>query len=130
MLRSLVGKGLAKTKKVSITLPSGLFNALEQLAQKEGSKHTTLATGLLESLIREAIGKGRVNEEETVTFPLEEWEQVRLYFDLLAGLRDDRNGISFEEVAEILGRDVAIVYRLADLVRECRQQQQKSKESA
>jgi hypothetical protein len=54
-------------KKISISLPSGLYQALAQWATKEDSSPTSLATDLLASLIREEIRQGRLSYEETGT---------------------------------------------------------------
>jgi hypothetical protein len=52
-------------KKISISLPTGLYQALTQWASKEDTNPTSLATDLLASLIREEIRQGRLSYEGT-----------------------------------------------------------------
>jgi hypothetical protein len=51
-------------KKISISLSSGLYNALSQWASKEDSSPTSLATDLLSALIREEVKQGRLSYGE------------------------------------------------------------------
>jgi len=51
-------------RKVSLSLSSGLYDALAQWALKEGATPTSLATDLLSTLIREEIRLGRLTYGE------------------------------------------------------------------
>ena len=53
-----------KSRKVSISLSSGLYNALSQWAGKEGSTATSLAAELISTSIREEVRLGRLTYSE------------------------------------------------------------------
>lgn len=106
-------------KKISLSLPSGLYKALAQWAEKEDSNPTSLATDLLAALIRKEISEGRVSLEDAD--PNEDLEQMGEYVKLLMGLRS-RNGLSFAEIADITGLPSRKVEELYHLVEQCRKQ--------
>lgn len=110
-------------KKISLSLPSGLYNALAQWAAKEDTNPTSLATDLLAALIRREVSEGRVNLEDDD--PSEDLEQMGEYVKLLMGLRS-RTGVSFAEIADITklpSRQVEELYRLVEKCREQHKQQ-------
>lgn len=51
-------------RKISISLPSGLYKLLDQWADKEGTTPTSLATELISNLIREEIRQGRLSYDD------------------------------------------------------------------
>jgi len=60
-----------KIRKVSISLSSGLYNALSQWAEKESSTPTSLATELISALIRDEVKHGRLTYSELESSELE-----------------------------------------------------------
>jgi len=54
-------------RKISISLGSGLYQALLQWAGKEDTNPTSLATDLLAALIREEIKQNRLTYADTDT---------------------------------------------------------------
>lgn len=59
------GIDFVAVKKISISLPRGLYNALAQWAMKEDTNPTSLATDLVSALIRKEVTEGRVTLEQT-----------------------------------------------------------------
>ncbi len=110
-------------KKVSISLPSGLYTALLQWATKEDTNPTSLATDLIAALIRKEVSEGRLTLEPLETEASEELEQMGEFIKLLMGLRP-RNGLSFAEIADITGLPSRQVEELYQLVEKCRKQQE------
>jgi len=101
-------------KKISISLPSGLYTALAQWAAKEDTNPTSLATDLIAALIRKEISEGRLTLEPPD--PPEELEQMSEYIKLLIGLRP-RDGFSFSDIADATGipsDQIEELYRLVE----------------
>ncbi|MBD2261157.1 hypothetical protein [Pseudanabaena sp. FACHB-2040] len=48
------------SKRYNITLPDGIAEALEQWAEGEKNKPSTLAAFLVESAVRQAIDQGKI----------------------------------------------------------------------
>jgi DNA-directed RNA polymerase specialized sigma24 family protein len=105
-------------KKISISLPSGLYAALAQWAAKEDTNPTSLATDLIAALIRKEISEGRLTLEAETS---ENLQQMGEFVKLLMGLRP-RNGLSFAEIADITGLPSRQVEELYHLVETCRKQ--------
>lgn len=110
-------------KKISISLPSGLYNALAQWAVKEDTNPTSLATDLISASVRKEVSEGRVTLEQTEPSN-EDLEQMGEFVKLLMGLRP-RNGLSFAEIADITGLPSRQVEELYQLVEKCRKQPHK-----
>jgi hypothetical protein len=51
-----IGKG----KRLYLTLPTGIYNALERWAESEGNKAATLGSFLIEREVREALEQGKI----------------------------------------------------------------------
>jgi hypothetical protein len=49
------------SKRYNITLPDGIAEALEQWAEGEKNKPSTLAAFLVESAVRQAIDQGKIS---------------------------------------------------------------------
>ncbi len=113
------GDGFVAVRKISISLPSGLYAALAQWAAKEGNNPTSLATDLIVALIRKEISEGRVTLEDHTES--EDVEQMGEFIKLLMGLRP-RNGLSFAEIADITKLPSRQVEELYQLVEKCRKQ--------
>jgi hypothetical protein len=48
------------SKRYNITLPDGIAEALEQWAESEKNKPSTLAAFLVESAVRQALDQGKI----------------------------------------------------------------------
>lgn len=113
--------GFVAVKKISISLPSGLYTALAQWAAKEDTNPTSLATDLIAALIRKEVSEGRLTLGPSETETSENLEQMGEFVKLLMGLRP-RNGLSFAEIADITGLPSRQVEELYQLVEKCRNQ--------
>lgn len=71
----------AKSKRYNVTLPPAIGEALDRWAEAEGNKPTSLASFLLEQVVRQAIDKGKIPASE----PKPKTPNYRSFRELLLG---------------------------------------------
>lgn len=102
-------------KRIFLSLPSGILEALERWAESEGNRPTSLANWIVETAVRAAIEDGKIP-------PLEEKTSSLAPTDLKAFLTQLANGDlptngQLVTLAHDLGVETEVLMELRDRVR-------------
>lgn len=96
---------------------------LEDWAQQQRRPIASMALYLLTRVIDEAKRTGEfvpTSRDADISFTRDEIEQIQAYMKLLTGERAERDGISFQEVGELLGLEPEALKRHYEFVLNCR----------
>lgn len=102
-------------KQITVRLPDGDLNDLKRLAKVKGDDTASRAAFLIQKALDEAKQSGEIPEQDIE----ESLEQVAEYIKVVMGLRT-RNGISFDEIAEITGLTRQQLEEFYEFVESCR----------
>jgi hypothetical protein len=104
-----IGKG----KRLYLTLPMGIYNALERWAESEGNKAATLGTFLIEREVREALKQGRIPDPVESNGSLTSSAALLAFLDQLAqGSMPSKEQIS--DLADSLGISANTLTQICD----------------
>lgn len=107
-------------KRFNITLPDGDYQDLQRLAKARGDDTATRAAYFVQRSLEESRERGEIPAEETIALSREELDQIRDYIRLLIGERAVKNGVSFQEVGELLDLDPELLKDHYEFVIDCR----------
>lgn len=102
-------------KRIFLSLPPGILEALERWAESEGNRPTSLANWIVETAVREAIESGKIPPPEEKT-PLLPPADLKAFLTQLACGELPTNG-QLVTLAHDLGVETEILMELRDRVR-------------
>lgn len=109
--------------RINLSPDPELMMDLEDWAQQQRRPVASMALYLLTRIIDEAKRTGEfvpASRETDISFTRDEIEQIQAYMKLLTGERTERDGISFQEVGELLGLEPEALKRHYEFVLNCR----------
>lgn len=104
-------------KRIFLSLPPGILEALERWAESEGNRPTSLANWIVETAVREAVENGKIPpSEEKQKAPLLPPTDLKMFLTQLASGELPTNG-QLVTLAHDLGVETEILMELRDRVR-------------
>lgn len=104
-------------KRIFLSLPPGILEALERWAESEGNRPTSLANWIVETAVREAIENGKIPpSEEKQKAPLLPPTDLKMFLTQLASGELPTNG-QLVTLAHDLGVETEVLMELRDRVR-------------
>ncbi|MEP1080204.1 hypothetical protein NDI52_33115 [Leptolyngbya sp. PL-A3] len=99
-------------KRIFLSLPPGILEALERWAESEGNRPTSLANWIVETAIREAMEAGKIPPPQEDKHPHASTDLQNFLTQLAAGESPDKEQIT--ALAQSLGVDQKILLELRD----------------
>ena len=109
--------------RINLSPDPELMMDLEDWAQQQRRPIASMALYLLARIIEESRRTGEfvpTSRGEDISFTHDEVEQIQAYIKLIIGEREERDGISFQEVGELLGLEPESLKRHYEFVLNCR----------